>query len=126
MDRNVMAKALHNHEQRLQSLDRQLFALTNVLKEVVGKELMRGQALHKVLMDKKMFTDEELSAALKALIDEAKADLQKEQEAVVAEKQKAVEILVPSTVKAESNQDPTPTPVVVPVEAPIEPPTQQL
>lgn len=126
MDRNVMARIIHQLEMKVDSMDRQLVALSNVLKEIVGKELMRGQALHKVLMDKKMFTDEELTQALKDMMAEAKAELEKEQQAVAQEKQKAVEILVPNTVKAESNQDPTPTPAVIPVEAPVEPPAQQL
>ena len=126
MDRNVMARIIHQLQMKMDSMDRQLVALSNVLKDIVGKELMRGQALHKVLMDKKMFTDEELTQALKDMMAEAKADLEKEQQAVAQEKQKAVEILVPNTVKAESNQDPTPTPAVIPVEAPSEPPAQQL
>lgn len=126
MDRNGMARLLHNQEQRIQSMDRQIISISQVLREIVGKELMRGQALHKVLMDKSLFTDAELKTALEALIAEAKADLEKEQQEVTEQKQKAVEIIVPSTIKAESNLDTTPTPAVIPVEAPVESPTQQL
>jgi len=106
-------------QDRMNSMDGQLVSLSHVLKEIVGKELMRAQALHKVLMDKGLFTDADLKKALEDMITEAKADLAKEAEAVQAEKQKAVEILVPNTVKAESNLDPTPTPAVAPLpEAP--------
>jgi len=101
--------------ERIEAMDNQIISLTHVLKEVVGKELMRGQALHKVLMDKGQVTDEELKKALEDMIAEAKADLQKEAEKVQAAKQKAVEILVPGSVKANSNTDPTPTPAVTPV-----------
>jgi hypothetical protein len=100
---------------RMDAMDNQLMSLSHVLKEIVGKELMRNQALHKVLMDKGMFTDDELKTALETMISEAKEDLKKQAEAVEAEKQAKVEILVPNTVKAESNLDATPTPAVVPV-----------
>lgn len=105
--------------QNLASMDNQLMSLSHILKEIVGKELMRNQALHKVLMDKGLFNDEELKAALESLVAEAKADLEKQAKDTQEQKQKAVEILVPNSVKANSNQDPTPTPAVVPVtEAP--------
>ncbi len=100
---------------RMEQMDNQIISLSHVLKEIVGKELMRAQALHKVLMDKGMFTDEELKKALEDMIAEAKADLEKQAKAVESEKQAKVEILVPNTVKADSNQDLTPTPAVVPI-----------
>jgi Asp-tRNA(Asn)/Glu-tRNA(Gln) amidotransferase B subunit len=113
---------------RINNMDGQLTALSQVLKEIVGKELMRGQALHKVLMDKGLVTDAELKKALEDIIAEAKADLEKEAKAAEEQKAKAVEILVPNTVKADSNQDPTPTPAVIPVTetsiAPVVPPTE--
>ena len=101
--------------QRMEAMDNQIISVSHVLKEIVGKELMRAQALHKVLMDKGHVTDEELKKALEDMMAEAKADLQKQAEAVEAAKTKAVEILVPKTVQANSNVDPTPTPVVAPV-----------
>jgi hypothetical protein len=100
---------------RMNMMDGQLTAFSQVLKEIVGKELMRGQALHKVLMDQGLFTDADLKAALEAIITEAKADLKAEADKVAAEKSKAVEILVPNTVQANSNTDPTPTPAIIPV-----------
>jgi Asp-tRNA(Asn)/Glu-tRNA(Gln) amidotransferase B subunit len=109
--------------ERMEQMDNQIISVSHVLKEIVGKELMRAQALHKVLMDKGLFTDEDLKKALEDMIAEAKADLQKEAETVKAAKEKAVEILVPNTVKADSNQDPTPTPAVVPVTGAL-PPTE--
>lgn len=96
-------------------MDHQLTSLSHVMKEIVGKELMRAQALHKLLMDKGLFTDEDLKKSLEALVTEARADLEKEAQAVQEQKNKAVEILVPNSVKAESNLDPTPTPAVVSV-----------
>lgn len=81
---------------QMQQMDNQIISLTTVLKEIVGKELMRNQALHKVLMDKKMFTDEELKVALETIISEAQADLKAQAEKVAEEKAKAVEILVPA------------------------------
>ena len=96
MDRNVMARILHAHEGRFQQVDQKLQSLFQVIQEIIGKELLRGQALHKVLMDKKLFTDEELKAALESLMAEAKADLEKAKEEVAEQKQKAVEILIPA------------------------------
>lgn len=109
--------------QQLASMDNQLMSLSHVLKEIVGKELMRQQALHKVLMDKGLFTDEDLKTALETLVAEAKADLEKQAKEVEEQKQAKVEILVPNTVRANSNQDPTPTPAVVPVTEAINVPT---
>lgn len=105
-------QALHD---RVNQMDQQLISLSHVLKEIVGKELMRGQALHKLLMDKGLFTDEDLKKSLEALIAEAQADLKKEAEAVAEQKNKAVEILVPTSHQANSNTDTTPTPAVIPV-----------
>lgn len=102
-------------QNRIEQMDYQIMSLSSVLKEIVGKELMRGQALHKVLMDKGLFTDDDLKKALEVIIAEAQADLKAEAEKVAAEKQAKVEILVPDSVRANSNQDPTPTPAVVPV-----------
>jgi Asp-tRNA(Asn)/Glu-tRNA(Gln) amidotransferase B subunit len=109
-------------QDRVNAMDGQLVSMSHVLREIVGKELMRAQALHKVLMDKGLFTDEELKKALEDMIAEAKADLEKQAQTVKEAKEKAVEILVPNTVKADSNQDPTPTPAVIPVtETPVVP-----
>lgn len=102
---------------RMAQMDQQLNALSHVLKEIVGKELMRAQALHKVLMDKGLFTDADLKTALETIVAEAQADLKAEAERVAAEKQSKVDILVPSNFKADSNRDATPA--VVPVENPV-------
>lgn len=104
---------------RMAQMDQQLNALSHVLKEIVGKELMRAQALHKVLMDKGLFTDADLKVALETIVAEAQADLKAEAERVAAEKQSKVDILVPSTFKPDSNRDATPEPAVVPVENPV-------
>lgn len=108
--------AFQQLQDRMSAMDNQIISLTHVLKEIVGKELMRGQALHKVLMDKGLFTDEDLKKALEDIIAEAKLDLAQEALKVKEAKEKAVEILVPDSVKANSNIDPTPTLAVVPIE----------
>lgn len=115
----TIIQAFQQLQAHANQMDQQLVSMSHVLKEIVGKELMRAQALHKVLMDKGLFTDEDLKKALEDIIAEAQADLKAEAAKVEAEKQAKVEILVPNTVQANSNQDPTPTPAVVPVtEAP--------
>lgn len=125
MDRNGMARLLHHLEQRVQMMDSQIMSISQVLKEIVSKELMRGQALHKVLMDKGLFTDADLKVALESLIAEAKADLEAESNKAKEAKQKAVEIIVPDSVRANSNQDATPTPAVIPVtDAPVAAPLE--
>ncbi len=102
-------------QDRMNAMDGQLISLSHVLREIVSKELMRAQALHKVLMDKGLFTDADLKVALETIIAEAQADLKAQADKVAAEKQAKVDILVPSTFKADNNQDLTPTPAVVPV-----------
>jgi polyhydroxyalkanoate synthesis regulator phasin len=83
-------------EARCGQLEQRIGGLNHVLQEIIGKELMRGQALHKLLMDKGLFTDEELKKALEDLIAEAKADLAKAEQEVKQEKDKAIEILIPA------------------------------
>lgn len=100
---------------RIEAMDNQVVSLSHVLKEIVGKELMRGQALHKVLMDKGLFTDEELKKGLEDIIAEAKADLEKEAAKIQAEKQKAVEILIPADVKITKDGAVAPT-IITPTE----------
>lgn len=78
-----------NVEQRLQSVYK-------ILQDIIGKELIRGQALHKVLKDKALFTDEELKKALETLMEEGKADMKAMEEKAQAEKTKAINLLVPA------------------------------
>jgi dephospho-CoA kinase len=100
---SYMDKHLNNIYSRLQNLEQRSSGIYKVLEEIIGKELLRGQALHKVLMDKAVFTDAELKTALEKLVAEAKADMVKMKEVAEAEKAKAVELLVPEGFK------PTPT-----------------
>jgi len=81
---------------RCAQVERGLQSLNHVLQEIIGKELMRGQALHKLLMDKGFFTDAELMEALKKLIEESKADLERAKKEAAEAKAKAVELLVPA------------------------------
>lgn len=68
-----------------------------VLKEIVGKELLRSQAVQVALIKKNMLTDAEIVAALNEIIEGAKTELKAEATKVEEQKAKAVEILVPST-----------------------------
>ena len=102
--------------QQLAAMDNQLMSLSHVLKEIVGKELMRAQALHKVLMDKGLFTDDELKKALETMLAEAKAELEAQAKTNAEEKQKAVEILIPADVKLTPEGAVAPA-IVTPTEA---------
>lgn len=107
-------------EARITQTEQRLGGLNHVLQEIIGKELMRGQALHKVLMDKGLFTDDELKKALEDLIAEAKADLAKAETEVKEEKQKAVELLIPAGANITPPTEPTPA-VLAPEVAPAQP-----
>lgn len=93
---SYMDKHLNNVYGRLGQLENRLAAIYKVLEEIIGKELLRGQALHKVLMDKALFTDAELKTALEKIVEEAKADMKAMEEKVKEEKAKAIELLVPA------------------------------
>src|SRR5258708_3044471 len=86
-DQTIIA-AFQQLQNRQDQMDNQVISLSHVLKEIVGKELMRAQALHKVLMDKGLFTDEDLKKALEDMVAEAKADLEKQAQAVKETKEK--------------------------------------
>jgi ribosomal protein L15 len=102
---------------RIQQLENRLSGIYKVLEEIIGKELLRGQALHKVLMDKALFTDAELKTALEKLVAEAKVDMEKMKAEAEAAKAKAVELLVP----AGANLTP---PVESPAETSAPPPSE--
>jgi hypothetical protein len=88
-------KNMENFHNRISNVEDKLGGIYRVLEQIIGKELLRGQALHKVLMDKAVFTDQELKVALDALIAESKADLKAMEEKAQAEKAK-IELLVPA------------------------------
>jgi hypothetical protein len=88
-------KGIQGAHDRIQKVENRLGAIYRVLEEIIGKELLRGQALHKVLMDKAIFTDVELKTALEQLVEASKADLKKMEEEAASAKAKAVELLVP-------------------------------
>lgn len=115
MREQTIIQAFQQLQGRLDAQEGQIQSLTHVLREIVGKELMRGQALHKVLMDKGLFTDEDLKLALEALVKESQDELKKQAELAEAEKQAKVEILVPDSVRANSNKDTVETPAIIPV-----------
>lgn len=105
---SYLDKHLNNIFTRLQRTEQQVSSIYQVLQEIIGKELLRGQALHKVLMDKAIFTDTELKTALETLMAEAKADMQKLEAETNAAKAK-VELLVPEGANLTPPVDP-PTP----------------
>jgi hypothetical protein len=83
-------------QQQLNQMESQLVSMSKVLREIVGKELLRSQAVQVALIKKGTLADSEIVAALQELIDGAKQDLKEEADKVEAEKLKAVEILVPN------------------------------
>ena len=102
-------------QQQLNAMERNLVSMSTVLKEIVGKELLRSQAVQVALLKKELIADADIVSALSEIIEEGKKSLKEESDKVEAEKLKAVEILVPSTVKADSNQDTVETPAIIPV-----------
>jgi hypothetical protein len=95
MREQTIIDGIQGAHNRIQRVEQQLSGIYRVLEQVIGKELLRGQALHKVLMDKAIFTDQELKVALDALIAESKADL-KAMEAKAQEEKAKIELLVPA------------------------------
>jgi hypothetical protein len=119
MKENFAAARIAQLERGLGAAENQLMTLSKVLREIVGKELLRSQAVQVALIKKGILADGEVVTALQELIDGAKGELKSEADKVEANRLKATEILVPTSVQANSNQDTTPTPAVVPVtEAP--------
>jgi len=96
MREQVYIQGIQQAHARIERLEDKLRGVYQVLEEIIGKELLRGQALHKVLMDKAVFTDAELKAALEKLVEESKAELTKMKDEAQAAKAKAVELLVPA------------------------------
>jgi hypothetical protein len=102
-------------EQRVMQAEDHVKAMNEVMKNIIGKELLRSQAVQVALMKKNVLVDADVVAALQELIDESKKTLEEEANRAQEEKAKAVEILVPNSVKANSNQDETPTPAITPI-----------
>jgi tRNA C32,U32 (ribose-2'-O)-methylase TrmJ len=102
-------------EQRLINAEDHVKAMSEVLKNIIGKELLRSQAVQVALMKKNVLVDADIVASLQELIEDSKKTLEAEANRAKEEQAKAVEILVPNSVKANSNQDETPTPAVTPI-----------
>jgi hypothetical protein len=83
-------------QQQLNAMENNLRSMSTVLKEIVGKELLRSQAVQIALIKKELIADADIVTALTELIEEGKKDLKSEADRVEAEKLKAVEILVPN------------------------------
>jgi hypothetical protein len=117
---NTIIQAFQQIQGRIETMENRLGGIYKVLEEIVGKELLRGQALHKVLMDKAIFTDAELKTALDKLVAESKAELEKMKTEAQEAKQKAVELLVPAgaNLTPPTETQPTPTPEAPAAEAP--------
>lgn len=108
---------------RCQRLEERMQGIYKVLEEIIGKELLRGQALHKVLMDKALFTDAELKMALEKLVEESKVELNKLKEEAATAKAKAIELLIPQGANLTPPSETVPTPEAVNQEVPsAEPP----
>lgn len=113
---SYMDKNFNMLYERLVTMEKRVGSIYQVLEQIIGKELLRGQALHKVLMDKAIFTDAELKTAVETLVEEGKAEMKAMEAKAKEEKAKAIELLVPSTF--------TPTPVTAEPPATSTPPTE--
>ena len=82
-------------ESRVVLAEQKLDMFTKVLKELVGKELLRSQAVQVALIKKGVLEDAEVVAALSETIEGAKSELKTEVEKQEADELKKVEILVP-------------------------------
>lgn len=102
-------------EQRVIQAEDHVKAMNEVMKNIVGKELLRSQAVQVALIKKGVLADPEILAALQELIDESKKTLEAEANRAKEEQQAAVELIVPNSVKANSNKDETPSPAITPI-----------
>ena len=118
MREQTIIQGIQGAHDRIQKVENKLASIYKVLEQIIGKELLRGQALHKLLMDKNIFTDAELKVAVETLIEEGKAEMKAMEEKAKEEKQKVVELLVPQGANLTPPVE-TPTPIVPPV-----PPTE--
>jgi len=97
MQVNFAAARITQLERQAHVAEQKFEMFTKVLKELVGKELLRSQAVQVALIKKGTITDAEVVAALQEIIDGAKQELKTEAEQHEAEELKKVEILVPDT-----------------------------
>lgn len=111
----IIIHGFQHLEQRVTQAENSVKVLSDVLKNIVGKELLRSQAVQVALLKQNVIADADIVIALQELIDESKKTLEAEATRAQEEQAKAVEILVPNYVKANSNQDETPTPAVIPI-----------
>lgn len=96
MKENFAAARITQLERQAAVFEQKFEMFTKVLKELVGKELLRSQAVQVALVKKGVVTDQEIVASLQEIIDGAKSELKTEVEKKEADELKKVEILVPS------------------------------
>lgn len=109
MNQNFASKRIVALEQQVAKYEDKFRTFSKVLQEIVGKELLRSQAVQIALIKKGALTDQEIVTSLQELIDGAKAELKEDVDKVEAEKIKAVELLVPANYQAPVITE-TPTP----------------
>jgi len=97
MNANFASARIVQLERQALQTEQRFEAFTKILKELVGKELLRSQAVQVALVKKGVVTDPEIVAALQEIIDGAKGELKTEAEKHEADELKKVEILVPDT-----------------------------
>ena len=93
-DQTIISSYRHM-EGRITLAEQRLDMFTKVLKELVGKELLRSQAVQVALIKKGVLADAEVVAALSEIIEGAKSELKSEVDKKEADELKKVEILVP-------------------------------
>jgi hydroxymethylpyrimidine/phosphomethylpyrimidine kinase len=95
MNANFASARIVKLERQAEQTEQRFQAFTKILKELVGKELLRSQAVQVALIKKGVLADPEIVAALAEIIDGAKSELKDEVEKREADELKKVEILVP-------------------------------
>jgi hydroxymethylpyrimidine/phosphomethylpyrimidine kinase len=95
MNQNFASARITQLERQAAQTEQRFEAFTKILKELVGKELLRSQAVQVALIKKGVLADAEIVAALAEIIDGAKSELKDEVEKREADELKKVEILVP-------------------------------
>lgn len=97
MNENFANRRIVQLERKVEALSSKLEAVFGILKNLVGKELLRSQAVQVALVKKGVVTDAEIVTSLQEIIDGAKSELKTEVEKREADELKKVEILVPDT-----------------------------
>lgn len=97
MREQTIINAYQQLSNRVSLTEKKLEMFTKVLKDLVGKELLRSQAVQVALIKKGVLCDADVVESLTEIIDGAKNELKSEVDKREADELKKVEILVPDT-----------------------------